>query len=135
MVGATNKKNYLFLLLTLIVIIIQIHFTVSSPIDNTDLALKSEDILAVNNLVIQRDENLVQVQKKKTKRKRKKKRKRKRKKKTLRENKGQDPLGSIVTDLASIFESFLSSVTDVPKDDEAIKLIRIIADSVNKIKR
>merc|ERR1712226_604199 len=64
--------------------------------------------------------------------KRKKKRKRKRKQKTLKENKGHDPLGSIVTDLASIFESFLSSVTDVPKDDEAIKLIRIIADSGTK---
>ena len=38
---------------------------------------------------------------------------------------------NVVPDLASIFASFLASVRDVPRNDEAIKVIEFIADTVN----
>ena len=73
------------------------------------------------------------VSKNKKKKRKKKKRKRKRKKKTYKGANGDDPFGNIVSDLASVFANFLSSVDDVPKNDEAIKVIQSIADSVSII--
>ena len=35
-----------------------------------------------------------------------------------------------MAELASVFANFLSSVTDVPKDDNAIEVIKVIAKSV-----
>ena len=59
-----------------------------------------------------------------------KKSKRKRRKKKKTKNKERNGIKTLVAELASVFANFLSSVTDVPKDDNAIEVIKVIAKSV-----
>ena len=130
-----NNRYKLFLWLTLIVLIVVLNNTASTPVNTSDPAIATKDVnVTESTLIIKSDNGSFQgpqkVSKKKKKRK-KKKRKRKRKKKTYKGANGDDPFGNIVSDLASVFANFLSSVDDVPKNDEAIKVIQSIADSVS----
>ena len=131
-----NNRYKLFLWLTLIVLIVVLNNTASTPVNTSDPAIATKDVnVTESTLIIKSDNGSFQgpqkVSKKKKKKRKKKKRKRKRKKKTYKGANGDDPFGNIVSDLASVFANFLSSVDDVPKNDEAIKVIQSIADSVS----
>ena len=131
-----NNRYKLFLWLTLIVLIVVLNNTASTPVNTSDPAIATKDVnVTESTLIIKSDNGSFQgpqkVSKKKKKQRKKKKRKRKRKKKTYKGANGDDPFGNIVSDLASVFANFLSSVDDVPKNDEAIKVIQSIADSVS----
>ena len=131
-----NNRCKLFLWLTLIVLIVVLNNTASSPVDTTDPTNATKYVIVTENTLIIKSENgsfqgPQKISKKKKKKRKKKKRKRKRKKKTYKGANGDDPFGNIVSDLASVFANFLSSVDDVPKNDEAIKVIQSIADSVS----
>ena len=133
-----NNRYKLFLWLTLIVLIFVLNNTASSPVNTSDLAIATKVVnLTESTLIIKSDNGSFQgpqkVSKKKKKKRKKKKRKRKRKKKTYKGANGDDPFGNIVSDLASVFANFLSSVDDVPRNDDAIKVIQSIADSVSMI--
>ena len=133
-----NNRYKLFLWLTLIVLIFVLNNTASSPVNTSDLAIATKVVnLTESTLIIKSDYGSFQgpqkVSKKKKKKRKKKKRKRKRKKKTYKGANGDDPFGNIVSDLASVFANFLSSVDDVPRNDDAIKVIQSIADSVSMI--
>ena len=131
-----NNRYKLFLWLTLIVLIVVLNDTASTPVNTSDPAIATKDVnVTESTLIIKSDNGSFQgpqkVSKKKKKKRKKKKRKRKRKKKTYKGANGDDPFGNIVSDLASVFANFLSSVDDVPKNDDAIKVIQSIADSVS----
>ena len=131
-----NNRYKLFLWLTLIVLIVVLNNTASTPVNTSDPAIATKDVnVTESTLIIKSDNGSFQgpqkVSKKKKKKRKKKKRKRKRKKKTYKGASGDDPFGNIVSDLASVFANFLSSVDDVPKNDDAIKVIQSIADSVS----
>ena len=131
-----NNRCKLFLWLTLIVLIVVLNNTASTPVNTSDPAIATKDVnVTESTLIIKSDNGSFQgpqkVSKKKKKKRKKKKRKRKRKKKTYKGANGDDPFGNIVSDLASVFANFLSSVDDVPKNDDAIKVIQSIADSVS----
>ena len=131
-----NNRYKLFLWLTLIVLIVVLNNTASTPVNTSDPAIATKDVnVTERNLIIKSDNGSFQgpqkVSKNKKKKRKKKKRKRKRKKKTYKGANGDDPFGNIVSDLASVFANFLSSVDDVPKNDDAIKAIQSIADSVS----
>ena len=131
-----NNRYKLFLWLTLIVLIVVLNNTASSPVDTTDPTNATKYVIVTENTLIIKSENgsfqgPQKISKKKKKKRKKKKRKRKRKKKTYKGANGDDPFGNIVSDLASVFANFLSSVDDVPKNDDAIKVIQSIADSVS----
>ena len=131
-----NNRYKLFLWLTLIVLIVVLNNTASTPVNTSDPAIATKDVnVTESTLIIKSDNGSFQgpqkVSKKKKKKRKKKKRKRKRKKKTYKGANGDDPFGNIVSDIASVFANFLSSVDDVPKNDEAIKVIQSIADSVS----
>ena len=131
-----NNRYKLFLWLTLIVLIVVLNNTASTPVNTSDPAIATKDVnVTESTLIIKSDNGSFQgpqkVSKKKKKKRKKKKRKRKRKKKTYKGANGDDPFGNIVSDLASVFANFLSSVDDVPKNDDAIKVIQSIADSVS----
>ena len=133
-----NNRYKLFLWLTLIVLIVVLNNTASTPVNTSDPAIATKDVnVTESTLIIKSDNGSFQgpqkVSKNKKKKRKKKKRKRKRKKKTYKGANGDDPIGNIVSDLASVFANFLSSVDDVPKNDEAIKVIQSIADSVSII--
>ena len=129
-----NNRYKLFLWLTLIVLIVVLNNTASSPVDTSDPANATKDVTE-NTLIIKSENGSFQgpqkISKKKKKKRKKKKRKRKRKKKTYKGANSDDPFGNIVSDLATVFANFLSSVDDVPKNDDAIKVIQSIADSVS----
>ena len=110
------------------------HYAVPSPVDTSDITTTSKSVVSKNNAVEEKIEGLEQGAKKK-KRKRKRKRKRKGKRKKPKDNDKNDELGNIVADIASIFASFLSSVKDVPRNDEAISVIEVIADSVSMLQK
>ena len=118
----SSNRNKLFLLLVLILLILELNYVMPSPVDSSNLATISKDLVQNDNVITDSGKGLTQGPKKKRKRKRRKKKK----KRTKERNK----IKGIVSDLASVFANFLSSVTDVPKDDDAIKVIRIIAESV-----
>ena len=131
-----NNKYKLFLWPTLIVLIVVLNNTASTPVNTSDSAIATKYVnVTESTLNIKSDNGSFQgpqkVSKKKKKKRKKKKRKRKRKKKTYKGANGDDPFGNIVSDLASVFANFLSSVDDVPKNDDAIKVIQSIADSVS----
>ena len=131
-----NNRYKLFLWLTLIVLIAVLNNTASTPVNTSDPAIATKDVNVTESTLIIKSDNASyqgpqKVSKKKKKKRKKKKRKRKRKKKTYKGANGDDPFGNIVSDLASVFANFLSSVDDVPKNDEAIKVIQSIADSVS----
>ena len=131
-----NNRYKLFLWLTLIVLIVVLNNTASTPVNTSDPAIATKDVnVTESTLIIKSDNGSFQgpqkVSKNKKKKRKKKKRKRKRKKKTYKGANGDDPFGNIVSDLASVFANFLSSVDDVPKNDDAIKVIQSIADSVS----
>ena len=127
MMGVINNRHKLFLLLTLMALIMNSHYASSSPIDIVDLTTTSKSEVLQSNLIIKSGEDSVVVIRKKGKRKKKRKGK---EEKVIKDEK-QVPNGNIVADLASIFADFLSSVTDVPKNDEAIKVLQTIASTVS----
>ena len=122
-----KKIHQLLLLFTLIVVMAQFNCVESTPVDTSDLALYSKSGVAKDNSVTDGDENLMKPQIKK------KKRIRKKKKKTSTKDEEEDVLGNIVTDLASIFATFLSNVENFNKDNDAIEVIRTIAEEVNPV--
>ena len=128
-----NSHYKLFLFLTLIVLILEFHYAVPSPVDTSGILTTSQSVVLKNNLVVEKIDGSDLGVKKKKRKKRKRKRRRKGKLKKPRDKNKKDELGSIVADIASIFASFLSSVKDVPRNDEAIKVIEVIADSVNML--
>ena len=125
MCGVFKSKNQKLLLsLLLILLILDLNNVMSFPVDSSDLATISKDLVISDNAIKDSVNDLTQGLKKKRKRKRRKKKKNKKNQ--------RNEIKDIVADLASVFANFLSSVTDVPKDDEAIKVIKIIAESVTK---
>ena len=120
-VSKSNRRES-FLLILLILIICDLNYVISFPVDSSNLATISKDLVISDNAIKDSVNDLTQGLKKKKKRKRRKKKKS--------NNKDRNGLKDIVADLASVFANFLSSVTDVPKDNEAIKVIKIIAESV-----
>ena len=119
-----NKNQKLLLSLLLILLILDLNYVMSFPLDSPDLATISKDLVISDNAIKDSVNDLTQGLKKKRKRKRRKKKKNKKNQ--------RNEIKDIVADLASVIANFLSSVTDVPKDDEAIKVIKIIAESVTK---
>ena len=118
------KKQRAFLILfALIIVLAQFNCVEPIPVDTSDLALSSENGVTKDNSAMERDENLMKSQIKKRKEKRKKK------KKLPKKDKQEDR--DILADIASIFASFLSTVEDVTRDNEAIEVMQRIADSVN----
>ena len=122
-VSKSNRRES-FLLILLILIICDLNYVISFPVDSSNLATISKDLVISDNVIKDSANDLTQGLKKKKKRKRRKKKKS--------NNKDRNGIKDIVADLASVFANFLSSVTDVPKDNEAIKVIKIIAESVNR---
>ena len=126
MCGVLKSKNHKLLLsLLLMILILDLNYVMSFPLDSPDLATISKDLVISDNAIKDSVNDLTQGLKKKPKRKRRKKKKKKKKE--------RNEINDIVADLASVFANFLTSVTDVPKDDEAIKVIKIIAESVTKM--
>ena len=104
---------------------------VSTPINTSDITTNSKSVGIKNSLIVEKSESPDQGVTKKIKKKRKRKRRKKQKSKGPLNNEQSNERGNVVPDLASIFASFLASVTDVPRNDEAIKVIEFIADTVN----
>ena len=121
----SDRQNVLLLLL-LILLISNLNYVISSPVDSSNLVTVSKHLTQSDNEIQDSGNDLTQGLKKKRKRKRRKKKKNK--------NKERNGITTLVADMASVFANFLSSVTDVPKDDDAIKVIKIIAESVRNIK-
>ena len=103
----------------------------ATPINTSDMTTNSKSVGIKNNLVVEKSESPDQGVTKKKKKKRKRKRRRKQKSEGPDYNEQNNERENVVPDLASIFASFLASVRDVPRNDEAIKVIEFIADSVS----
>ena len=120
-----SDKPHIFLLLMLILILLNLNYVMPSPVGSSNLETISKDLVLSDYEINDSGNDLTQGPKKKRKRKRRKRKKTK--------NKESNGIKTLVAELASVFANFLSSVTDVPKDDDAIKVIKVIAESVIRV--
>lgn len=120
-----NDQQRLFLLFMLILLLLNLNYVMPSPVGSSNLDTISKDLVLSDYEINDSGNDLTQGPKKKRKRKRRKKKKTK--------NKESSGIKTLVAELASVFANFLSSVTDVPKDDDAIKVIKVIAESVIRV--
>ena len=107
----------------------ELNCAVPTPINISDITTNSKSVGIKNNLALEKSESPDQGVTKKKRQKRKRRRKQKSKEPLYNEQNNERE--NVVPDIASIFASFLASVRDVPRNDEAIKVLEFIADSVN----
>ena len=117
-----SDQQHILLLLMLILLLLNLNYVIPSPVGSSNLETISKDLVLSDYEINDSGNDLTQGPTKKRKRKRRKKKKTK--------NKERNGIKTLVAELASVFANFLSSVTDVPKDDNAIEVIKVIAESV-----
>ena len=118
-----SDQQHIFLLFMLILLLLNLNYVIPSPVGSSNLETISKDLVLRDYEINDSGNDLTQGPKKKRKRRKKKKTK----------NKERNGIKTLVAELASVFANFLSSVTDVPKDDNAIEVIKVIAESVIRL--
>ena len=118
-----SDQKHIFLLFMLILLLLNLNYVIPSPVDSSNLETISKDLVLSDYEINDSGNDLTQGPKKKRKRRKKKKTK----------NKENNGIKTLVAELASVFANFLSSVSDVPKDDSAIEVIKVIAESVIRL--
>ena len=118
-----SDQKHIFLLFMLILLLLNLNYVIPSPVDSSNLETISKDLVLSDYEINDSGNDLTQGPKKKRKRRKKKKTK----------NKENNGIKTLVAELASVFANFLSSVSDVPKDDNAIEVIKVIAESVIRL--
>ena len=118
-----SDQKHIFLLFMLILLLLNLNYVIPSPVDSSNLETISKDLVLSDYEINDSGNDLTQGLKKKRKRRKKKKTK----------NKENNGIKTLVAELASVFANFLSSVSDLPKDDNAIEVIKVIAESVIRL--
>ena len=118
-----SDQKHIFLLFMLILLLLNLNYVIPSPVDSSNLETISKDLVLSDYEINDSGNDLTQGPKKKRKRRKKKKTK----------NKENNGIKTLVAELASVFANFLSSVSDLPKDDNAIEVIKVIAESVIRL--
>ena len=118
-----SDQKHIFLLFMLILLLLNLNYVIPSPVDSSNLETISKDLVLSDYEINDSGNDLTQGPKKKRKRRKKKNKK----------NKENNGIKTLVAELASVFANFLSSVSDVPKDDNAIEVIKVIAESVIRL--